>query len=417
MKGNTTARLWSSLLAGMALFGGVIPSSHAVVVSTTIGNTSAPADDFGFNHIGKRNTTTAVYVGYGWMLTAAHVGPGSVILNGVDYDYVPGSARTLLDPMGTTTYADLTLFEVRDQNQLTPRMAPLTISATRPSVHALVTMVGQGLDRDPNTYGWHVSGAYPGEGTWIWSESYPLPLYDTNELRGFKMLSSRQIRWGTNKVYDYLAQPLLDISGKATMLMKTSFDEDGTPYESQVVAGDSGGGVFYKRDLGGDRFQWELAGIIHFTSQTYPNEPGGTLMLTHSVGNTYGMYSYSSDLAVYRDQILDIITPLPGDASLDGLVNDNDASILAAHWRMASGALWEDGDFNADGRVDDRDVAIMAAHWLEGAEQGPTTVPEPAILVLLAGAATTLLLRRMGTRRLSRFRVTPPATRRRASRR
>ena len=92
MKGNTTARLWSSLLAGMALFGGVVPSSHAVVVVGTIGNTSAPADDFGFNHVGKRDAATAVYVGYGWMLTAAHVGPGSVELNGVDYDYVAGSA-------------------------------------------------------------------------------------------------------------------------------------------------------------------------------------------------------------------------------------------------------------------------------------------------------------------------------------
>ena len=114
-----------------------------------------------------------------------------------------------MDPTGTTTNADLTLFEVRDEDQLTPRMAPLTISSTRPSVWAQVTMVGQGLDRDPTLYAWHVSGAYPSkEGTWIWSASYAPPVYDTNELRGFKMLSSRQIRWGTNKVYDYLAEPL-----------------------------------------------------------------------------------------------------------------------------------------------------------------------------------------------------------------
>jgi hypothetical protein len=82
---------------------------------------------------------------------------------------------------------------------------------------------------------------------------------------------------------------------------------------------------------------------------------------------------------------IDIVTPppLPGDANGDRVVNDEDASILAAHWQM-------NGDFNDDGVVNDEDASILAAHWQETAEGAP--VPEPGTLVLLAGALLSLLV-------------------------
>jgi hypothetical protein len=44
-----------------------------------------------------------------------------------------------------------------------------------------------------------------------------------------------------------------------------------------------------------------------------------------------------------------------------------------------------DGDFNNDGIVNDADAAILAAHWGEGV--GGESVPEPGSLALLAGMA------------------------------
>jgi hypothetical protein len=80
---------------------------------------------------------------------------------------------------------------------------------------------------------------------------------------------------------------------------------------------------------------------------------------------------------------------IPGDANCDDVVDDEDASILAAHWQTASGASWFDGDFNNDGAVNDRDASILAAHWQE--RNAP--VPEPAAVVLLAAVGFALILR------------------------
>jgi hypothetical protein len=81
--------------------------------------------------------------------------------------------------------------------------------------------------------------------------------------------------------------------------------------------------------------------------------------------------------------------PIPGDANDDGIVDDEDASILAAHWQQ-TGREWEHGDFNGDGVVDEEDASILAANWQETAEGAP--VPEPGMLALLAGALLSLLV-------------------------
>jgi phosphoserine aminotransferase len=54
----------------------------------------------------------------------------------------------------------------------------------------------------------------------------------------------------------------------------------------------------------------------------------------------------------------------PGDADRNGVVDNNDAAILAAHWGTTSGVRWSDGDFNADGQVGPADASrpIGARH-------------------------------------------------------
>jgi lysophospholipase L1-like esterase len=79
-----------------------------------------------------------------------------------------------------------------------------------------------------------------------------------------------------------------------------------------------------------------------------------------------------------------------GDANRDGVVDDADASILAAHWQTTSGATWGMGDFNVDGAVNDKDAAMLAAHWTAGA--GEHSVPEPSTLAGLLGLCLAGLL-------------------------
>jgi hypothetical protein len=85
--------------------------------------------------------------------------------------------------------------------------------------------------------------------------------------------------------------------------------------------------------------------------------------------------------------------PIPGDANEDDVVNDADASILAAHWQQSGeGIGWGDGDFNDDGVVNDQDASILAAHWGESREGSTAPVPEPGAMVLLLGGLLSLLV-------------------------
>jgi hypothetical protein len=82
--------------------------------------------------------------------------------------------------------------------------------------------------------------------------------------------------------------------------------------------------------------------------------------------------------------------PIPGDANDNGVVDDEDASILASNWQYGPDATWGQGDFNRDGIVDDQDAAIQAAHWGESRE-GTAEVPEPGCIVLLLCGMVSLL--------------------------
>ena len=90
-------------------------------------------------------------------------------------------------------------------------------------------------------------------------------------------------------------------------------------------------------------------------------------------------------------RVVALIAPPPGDANLDGLVNEEDASILATYWQTLSGATWAMGDFNNDGMVNDIDATLMAANWGSVAN---AAVPEPAGMLLIASGLGMLLFRR-----------------------
>jgi hypothetical protein len=85
-----------------------------------------------------------------------------------------------------------------------------------------------------------------------------------------------------------------------------------------------------------------------------------------------------------------------GDANLDGVVNDDDVTIVGATYGMTSGASWALGDFNYDGAVNDDDVTLLGALYdpsaapIGGAPAVAATsgtvaaVPEPATWLMLS---------------------------------
>lgn len=86
---------------------------------------------------------------------------------------------------------------------------------------------------------------------------------------------------------------------------------------------------------------------------------------------------------------------IPGDADLNGVVDEDDAVRLAENWGVQTGATWEMGDFNGDFKVDAADAAVLAANWgatAGGGEEAP--VPEPGMMALLVGLGLALVARR-----------------------
>ena len=80
---------------------------------------------------------------------------------------------------------------------------------------------------------------------------------------------------------------------------------------------------------------------------------------------------------------------LPGDANCDGLIDENDAYLLAENWNSAD-CNWYKGDFNGDGMVNDIDVTILAGNWRNTAPTS-ASIPEPGILILVVSSVLAAL--------------------------
>ncbi len=302
--------------------------ARAVIIASGDGhgNTTPPADDFGFANVGDAGQS-AVYIGNGWVLTANHVRLGPVTLRGVRYPAVPGSRRRLKNGDAPLP-PDLAVFRLQDP---VPHLPALPIRATSPKIGDLVILMGNGLDRgDPLQVEGHRG--------WAWG-----PI--------------ENLRWGTNRV-DELEVPVKVGRGDDTIAFSTSFSGTGqTEHEAQVAVGDSGGGAFIKN--GGT---WELAGLL-FAASTFDEQPAST--------SIYGNATYAADLSVYRDQIL-ALTSVPGcrdglDGDGDGLVDhplDPDCSGPDdPDEHSACDELARPGDANGDGVASGADYEIWAHHY------------------------------------------------------
>lgn len=234
------------------------------------GNTSAPASDPGWSHVGVRGGSTAVYLESGWLLTASHVGAGGVWLGGTYYPAVPGSAVQLSNP--DQSPADLLLFAISPY----PALAPLAVAASPPEMGDPLIFVGNGHDRGPSV-------SWGGYGGYQWA-------------------SPRTLRWGTNEVEVFPPTKIL-----GNWAFGSRFESGASAHEAQAANGDSGGAAFAWTGSA-----WELAGLIYAVSQ-HGGQPGDVSL--------YQQITYAADLSVYRSQIDDVVgLPEPAGALPAGWV-------------------------------------------------------------------------------------------------
>src|SRR3954469_18825802 len=83
--------------AGAVAFG---PFAAAAIVAGGNGtqNITSAGTVSQFTNVGQLNGSSGVYLGNGVVLTAAHVGAGTIFLQGVPYNAVSGSDVRLVDP-------------------------------------------------------------------------------------------------------------------------------------------------------------------------------------------------------------------------------------------------------------------------------------------------------------------------------
>lgn len=242
--------------------------SHALVVDNNSLNITAPPDGAPWSNVGTVNGASGVYLGNGWVLTADHVGAGSVTF-GTEVFAFDGLSVRLTNPSDGTP-ADLLMFHLSSL----PALPSLTLASATPADGAVVDMIGYGFNRDAGI------------------QSYP------GGMTGYDWSSSREKSWGTNRINTPLIVTADEGHGKVSAF-STSFTHTGplaTAFEAQGAGGDSGGGVFYFDGSG-----WVLAGVMSQVT-AFEGQPPETAV--------FGNQTLSADIATYRSQIQTTL-PIP----------------------------------------------------------------------------------------------------------
>ncbi len=218
--------------------------------------------------MGHVNGSSGIYLGAGWVLTAAHVGPGNVDFNGTVFQY-DGNSQRLTNSDGSAT--DIVIFHLASL----PGLARMPIAASTPPGLAQVDLMGFGF----------IGGSAE---------------ISISNYTGFYWSAVQLKSWGNNKVDQSGLTTINEGLGDLTCFtMDFTSPSTGGPTaqtsdEAMAAPGDSGGGVF--QHVGSS---WHLVGMID--SIAVVNNPWwGTAV--------YGDSTYAADIATYAPQINAIVT-------------------------------------------------------------------------------------------------------------
>ena len=371
--------------------------------------------DPGWNNAAHLTFANGVYLGDGWILTAWHVGtPNLSFEPGPSFQPIPNQNFTIannpalapegLGPSLTQPNADLRLIRINGD----PGLPSVTIASQPLAQGSEVVDMGFGYLRAAAQKSFTVNN---GTNPPTWSE---VPSCSGSNCHHGYFPDNVGKRWGTNHVAN-ADQVLNGSSGKlrtvvsdGTIAYLTTYDQfSSNPFEFQVVAGDSGSGVFHKRNG-----QWELAGIV-LANYTFSGQSTETFNSGNGLA-VFGNASAFADLSSYRTQILDVINAnqdysLVGDLNLDGAAGGAaDLAAFIAGWRYNNGTglgtitSWKMGDVTHDGKTDLADFLRFRSglNVAAGAELTELMtsyvsagVPEPSTAMLNLGPAILFALR------------------------
>jgi hypothetical protein len=247
-------------------------NAFGIVDANSMANTNAPGDGSPWANVGQiGGGASGIYLGGGWVLTASHVGVGTIALAGGAYP--PGGRwLQLTNSDGTTT--DLIMFHLATQ----PPLPSIPLVGTTPSAFTQVDLVGCGLIAGS---GQSSIGIYTG---FYWS-SVQFKSWGNNRI-SLGGVSSVNIGYGNLSAFS------MDFTSPGTLGPNSQ-----TSDEAQVAPGDSGGAVFAKAGS-----VWQLAGVID-AEGTQVNQAAST--------SVYGDSTYAADVATYKNQINAVLSSGP----------------------------------------------------------------------------------------------------------
>jgi hypothetical protein len=194
----------------------------------------------------------------------------------------------------------------------------------------------------------------------------------------------------------------LDLTNNAGIIDYGNEPSPQTVVRQQIIAGRGGVGL--------GNAHWNGKGITSSSAQSANAlEPEA-----RSVGYAENATLPLGLMQSFRGQMVDdtsvlLAFTITGDANLDGVVNDDDVTIVGATYAPGvSQARWDLGDFDYNGFVDDDDVTLLGAFYnppgdLVGAVVVTAAVPEPSTLtIVVIGLAILVGKRRakaLGSRR------------------
>lgn len=299
---------------------GAAPAFGLVVTgSSTTGNTVTSISGYStasaYASVGTVNDCSCVYLGNGWVITAAHVGSGATTTftttsgTTVSYSLVENSTVSYTNSDGST--ADFVLYQISGD---TSSLSAASISPTSVSYNATLYSVGYGLTRSssPTYYTYNSS-------TGVWTSS---STYTPGSYTGYTYSDAAKAA-GTNNVSNYLGDSSdgvitsVTANGHTSDVFTYSFTANNSN-EAIVASGDSGGGVFAVVD---GKLTLVGLNILLYTNDT---QPSGTAIS--------GNYSGAVSLASYYTFISSVIATVPEPTSV-ALLGLGGAALLARRRR------------------------------------------------------------------------------------